>query len=81
MKEILGLGIERKWFRVKELTARESANMIDAYNHLYKHIDIYDAFNKPSKANVSVCDEYRLFKWISWAKTSTCLMTPMRYSI
>jgi hypothetical protein len=63
MKEIQGLGIEQKWFQVRELTARESANMIDAYNHLYKHIDIYDAYKRPSETKVSV---WR--KWISWAR-------------
>lgn len=63
MKEILGLEIERKWFQVKELTARESANMIDAYNHTHKYVDIYDAYKKPSEAKVSVWN-----KWVQWAE-------------
>lgn len=63
MKEILGLEIEQKWFQVRELTARESANMIDAYNHLYKYVDVYDAYKRPSEAKVSVWN-----KWVDWAR-------------
>ena len=62
MKEIQGLKIEKKWFQVRELTARESANMIDACNHLYKYSDIYDAYKKPSEAKFWVWRE-----WVSWA--------------
>lgn len=63
MKEIQGLRIEQKWFQVRELTARESANMIDAYNHLYKYSDIYAAYKRPSEAKVSVWNE-----WVQWAE-------------
>ena len=63
MKEIEGLGIEQKWFQVRELTARESSNMVDAYNHLHKYSDIYGAYKNPSEAKVSVWN-----KWVSWAK-------------
>lgn len=63
MKRIQGLEIERMLFRVEELTARESANMIDAYNHLFKYIDIHYAYKKPSYAKVSVWNE-----WVQWAK-------------
>ena len=62
MKEIQGLGIERMWFQVEELTARESANMIDAYNHLHKYVDIYDAYKNPSADKVWVWNE-----WVDWA--------------
>ena len=63
MKRIQGLEIGRMHFRVEELTARESANMIDAYNNRTKYVDIYDAYQKPSEAKVSVWNE-----WVSWAK-------------
>ena len=63
MKEMQGLKIGWTHFRVKKLTARESANMIDAYNHLHKYVDIYDAYKKPSEAKVSVWNS-----WGSWAR-------------
>ena len=63
MMEILDVELNWKWFQVKELTARESANMIDACNHLYKYSDIYDAYKRPSEAKVSVWNE-----WVSWAR-------------
>ena len=61
MKEILGLEIGRKWFQVIELTARESSNAIDAYNHRSTYKDIYDAYQRPSAAKVSIWNE-----WVSW---------------
>lgn len=63
MKRMQNMAINWKWFYVKELTARESANMIDAYNHLYKYVDIYDAYKRPSEAKVSVWNE-----WVNWAR-------------
>lgn len=63
MKEIQGLEIEQKWFQVRELSARESANMIDAYNPRYTYAGIYDAYKNPSEAKVSIWNE-----WVSWAK-------------
>ena len=63
MKSIQYIEIERKWFHIEELTARESADMIDAYNHLYKYADIYDAYKNPIYAKVSVWN-----KWVDWAR-------------
>lgn len=62
MKKIQDMEIKGMHFQVKELTARESANMIDAYNHLYKYVDIYDVYKNPSDAKVSVWNE-----WVNWA--------------
>ena len=68
MKEIQGLGIERKWFQVRELTAAESkswfnhwVNGINYDSRIYS--DIYDAYKKPSATKVSVWNE-----WVSWAR-------------
>lgn len=63
MKRMQNMEINWKWFQVKELTARESANMIDAYNHLHKYVDIYDAYKRPSEAKVSIWNE-----WVQWAR-------------
>ena len=63
MKRIQGLEIGRMHFRVEELTARESANMIDAYSRRYKYSDIHDAYKRPSEAKVSIWNE-----WIQWAR-------------
>lgn len=63
MKKIQDMEIWWNWFQVKELTVRESANLIDAYNRRHKYADIYDAYKKPSETKVSVWNE-----WVSWAK-------------
>ena len=62
MKKIQDMEINWEWFQVRELTARESANRLDAYNPRYDHVNIYDAYQKPSAAKVSVWNE-----WVSWA--------------
>lgn len=63
MKKIQDMEIKGMHFQVKELTARESANVIDAYNRRHKYVDIYDAYKRPSNAKVAVWNE-----WVSWAK-------------
>lgn len=63
MKEIQGLGIQWKWFQVEGLTASESANMVDAYNHIHKYQDIYDVYKRPSETKVSVWNE-----WVNWSR-------------
>lgn len=63
MKRMQDVEIKGMHFRVEELTTRESANMIDAYNHIYKHVDIYDVYKNPSDAKVSVWNE-----WVNWAR-------------
>ena len=63
MKRIQGMELKGMHFRVEELTARESANMIDAYELRTKYVDICDAYKKPSEDKVSVWNE-----WIQWAE-------------
>lgn len=63
MKRMQDMEIKGMHFQVKELTARESANVIDAANdHRYTYADIYDAYQKPSEAKVSIWNE-----WVHWA--------------
>ena len=64
MKTIQDMEIMGMHFQVKELSARNSAKAIDAANDLrYTYADIYDAYQKPSEAKVSVWN-----KWVSWAE-------------
>ena len=63
MKKIQDMEIWWKWFEVRELTASESANCIHACDNRYTYSDIYNAYQKPSEAKVSIWNE-----WVSWAK-------------
>ena len=68
MKEIQGLGIEQKWFQVRELTAAESKSWFNHWVNRFNYdsriyANIYDAYKKPSEAKVSVWNE-----WVLWAK-------------
>lgn len=62
MKKIRDMEINWEWFCVKELSPRESANMFAAYSHPF-YTDIYDAYQKPSEAKVSIWNE-----WVDWAR-------------
>ena len=62
MKRMQDMEIMGMHFCVKALTARESANVIDAYSRRHKYVDIYAAYKRPSDAKVSVWNE-----WVDWA--------------
>ena len=64
MKRMHEIEINREWFQVETLTARESANaIVAAHDHRYTYADIYDAYQKPSEAKVSIWNE-----WVDWAR-------------
>ena len=64
MKKMQDMEIKGMWFQVKELSPRNSANAIVAANdHRYTYADIYEAYQKPSEAKVSIWNE-----WIQWAR-------------
>ena len=64
MKKIHDMEIKGMHFQVKELSARNSAKAIVAANdHRYTYADIYDAYQTPSEAKVSIWNE-----WVDWAR-------------
>lgn len=68
MKETQGLGIEQKWFQVKELTAVESKSWFNHWVNRFNYdsriySDIYDVYKHPSEAKVSIWNE-----WVQWAR-------------